>query len=216
MAQQQLRRSSAGSAFLWGGVFGAAAIALTLVGRLALVARMARAVRPAMRPLAGVTLVGIILTLAVIACYFVAGLLTARRAGRIEPGIFAGLIAGGIAGLGTLVLALIGVALARRGLRMSVGIGGIGVSRLAVATLASALVGVVTSAIVGTGVGALGALAGRPGGGAAATSWRYPYQASPMGPGAEAGVPAQAPHPAGYPTVDNTPTTQSDSIPPAP
>ena len=230
MAQQQTRRSGAGSAFLWGGVFGAIAVALAVLGQLALVAQMARAIRTAARPLAGVTLVGIMLSLAVITCYFVAGLLAARRAGRIEPGIFAGLIAGSIAGLGTLVLALIGVALARRGLHMRMGaIDGIHSPRLGVATLASALARMVTSAIVGTGVGALGALVGRPRGNAAATAWRYPYQANPMAPGMEAGtghggmghaaVPdytGQTPPPAGYPTGDDTPTRQSDSIPPTP
>jgi hypothetical protein len=219
MVQQQVRRS---------GVFGAAAVALNLIGRFMMVGRVARALRPALRLFAGVTLVGILFSLAVISCYFLAGLLAARRARRIEPGIFAGLIAGSIAGLETLALTLIGTAMARHGLRMGV-IGGIGSPRLAVAVFAAALVRMVASAAVGTGVGALGALVGRPKGGAEAAGWGYPYQAGPISPGAGAGsVPgampyssgaadsSQTPLPTRYPLGNETPTTRTDSTPPTP
>ncbi len=226
MAQQRLQRNSAGSAFLWGGVFGAGAIAITLIGRFMLVGRITRALHIGMRPVAGMTLVGILLSLAVIACYVLGGLLAARRAGRIEAGIFAGLIAGGIVGLGTLALALISVGLARRGLPVGVGIrGGVARPRLVMPVLMPALVSMLSSAIVGTGLGALGALAGRPGRNATATGGNYAYQAGSMGPGAGSvpgatghapvpGYAAPTPPPPDYPTGDDTPTFESHSTPP--
>lgn len=226
MAQQRLQRNSAGSAFLWGSVFGAGAIAITLIGRFILAGRIARALRIGIRPVAGVTLAGVLLSLAVIACYVLAGLLAARRAGRIDAGIFAGLIAGGIVGLGTLALTLIGLGLARRGLHMGVGLrGGVARPRLVMPVLMPALVRMLSSAIVGTGLGALGALVGRPRGNTAGIGGSYAYQAGATthGAGSVPGVPghghvpgyaAPTPPPPGYPTGDDTPTVQSDSTPP--
>ncbi len=224
MAQQHPQRNSAGSAFLWGSVFGASAIAIALIGRVILAGRIVRALRIGIRPVAGVTLGGILLSLAVIACYVLAGLLAARRAGRTEAGIVAGLIAGSIVGIGTLVLTLISVGLAHRGLHMGVGIrGGIARPRLVMPMLMPALVRMLSSAIVGTGLGALGALAGRPGRNSTATGGSYAYRAGSLGPGAAAvpgtvgyaPVPGYAPLPTpGYPTGDDTPTVQSDSTPP--
>lgn len=170
-------------------------------------------------------MVGIVLSLAVVGCYFVAGLLAARRAGRVEPGIFAGLIAGGIAGLGTVVVAIIGAAMARHGVRMGV-IGGIGTPRLAVVVLAAALGRMVASAVVGTGVGALGALVGRPRGNPLVADGSSPYQAGPMTPAMGTGsMPGAMPYSAGvayapqtpvppcYPAGDSTPTIQTASTP---
>ena len=231
MAQQQSRRSGAGAAFLWGGIFGVVVIALRLAERFVVVGRLARVLRLGLRPVPGMTLLGIMLSLAALACYFVAGLLAARRAGRIEPGIFAGLIAGGIAGLGTLVLAIIGTALARQGLRVGAAGGiGIGVRGLVVAGLASAVVGMLTSTVVGTGMGALGALVGRPrSSGPQAGGWSPAYQAGPGGmvtgvghaPVApnypsEPSYPPHTPPLAGYATSDDSPTIQTDGMPPTP
>lgn len=227
MAQQQVQRNGASSAFLWGGVFGAVVVVLNLLDGFLVAGPTVRALRPALRPLAGVTVVGIVLSVAVVCCYFLAGLLAARRARAVDPGIFAGLIAGGIAGLGAFVIALIGAAMARRGVHMSV-IGGIGAPRLVASTLAGVLVRMLTSAVVGTGVGALGALVGRPRGHAPA-GWSYPYQEGPMTSGVRPGVapsampysagaayPSQSPPAPSYPAGDTTPTIQSESTPPAP
>ena len=229
MAQQQSRRSGAGAAFLWGGIFGVVVIALRLAERFVVVGRLARVLRLGLRPVPGMTLLGIMMSLAALACYFVAGLLAARRARRIEPGIFAGLIAGGIAGLGTLALGIIGTALARQGLRVGT-VGGIGVRGLVVAGLASAVVGMLTSTVVGTGMGALGALVGRPrASGLQPGGWSPAYQAGPGGmaagvgqaPGApnypsEPSYPPHTPPLAGYATSDDSPTIQTDGMPPTP
>ncbi|MGZ3680630.1 MAG: hypothetical protein ACXWQR_19180 [Ktedonobacterales bacterium] len=228
MAQQQVRRNGASSAFLWGGVFGVVVVVLNLLNGFLVAGLAVRVLRSALRPLAGVALVGIVLSLTVVCCYFLAGLLAARRARAVEPGIFAGLIAGSIAGLGAFVIALIGAAMARHGLRVG-GIGGIGAPRLVASSLAGALVRMLTSAIVGTGVGALGALVGRPRGNAPRAGWSYPYQAGPMTPGmgpefapgatpysAGAAYPSQTPPSPSYPAGDTTPTIQTERTPPAP
>lgn len=227
MAQQQSRRSGAGAAFLWGSIFGIIIIALRLIERFAVVGRVARVFRLGLRPTLGVTLLGIVLSLAALVCYFVAGLLAARRARRIEPGIFAGLIAGGIAGLGTLALAIIGAALARQGVRVGAAGGiGIGVRGLVVAGLVSAVVGMLTSAVVGTGMGALGALVGQPrASGPQLGGWSSAYQAGPGGRAAGVGyAPGTPSHPSepsyppqtpgsGYSTGDDAPTIQTGGTP---
>lgn len=223
MAQQQMRRGGTSSAFLWGGVFGTFAILFNIIGRFLAIGRAARVPRVVIRPLAGGILVGILLPLAVLCCFFVAGLLAARRAGRVEPGIFAGLIAGGIVGAGTLVVAIASTAMVRHGVR----IGGIGAPRLAVVVLATALGSLAASAVVGTGIGALGALVGRPRGNTMAAGWSYPYQAGPVASGVGGGpTPGAMPYASGgayplptspnYAAEGSMPTIQTDSTPPAP
>lgn len=228
MAQQQVQRSGTGAAFLWGGVFGVSSAALRLLGQFIILWRFARVVRVAIRPVVGLTLLGILFSLAAIACYFLAGMVAARRTGRIEPGIFAGLIAGSIVGLGTLALLLVGVGLVGPGI-----LGGVGSRvpspRVVMSLLLPILSIALSTAFVGTGLGALGALVGRPRGNTAGVGGGYAYQAGAMGPGAQAGgmphatglapaggyaAPTPPPPPPGYSTGEDAPTVQSESTPP--
>lgn len=166
---------------LWGTLFGLILAALVVVQRL-FEARLARAAglgapRPALALLSPVVLfvVGLI-------CFFCAGLLAARRTRQLSSGVLAGLIAGSIAGVVGLVLALHSASVAEQVLRHAAV--GQRVRTAAQAGIAGAViravVGTITTAIVGIGMGALGGLAGRGGSGASATAGA-PHDAAAYG-----------------------------------
>lgn len=143
---QHPRRSYAGTALRWGGLFGLVAIGLEVAGRLAAGAQLSRT----------------LISLAELACYFVAGVVAARRAGRIEPGFWAGLFAGGAGSLGPLAL----VSLASTAARYGMGTGlnsGFDAHQVPALVPAASMMGVLLSCVIGAGLGALGAVLGSHG-----------------------------------------------------
>lgn len=151
MAQVYPRRR-ASSAFLLGIIFGTIVLTLDVLSRLFLTRLLVRALHVAHgavgRTIGVSTLIAALIFTVGLVCYFLAGLLAARRSRTIEGGVFAGLIAGVIVGVGRVVLDAI-VASKVQVVRVSAG------------GLVSLLAGLVITAAVAMGLAALGALLGR-------------------------------------------------------
>lgn len=158
--ESQPRRSS--RTLLWGTLFGIVFAILLVVERL-FEGRLARfaglgAPRPGLALLAPAILFVLEFT-----CFFLAGLLSARRTHALSSGLAAGLIAGIIAGVVGLVIALHTASAAEQVVRhaavaprlrsvLQAGIAG---------AVVRAVFGAITTVLVGAGAGALGGLAGR-------------------------------------------------------
>ena len=213
---QQPRRGS--TTLLWGLLFGIILALLIVLDHVFVAGQLRHAGL-------GTGLVSLLLSRGVLyvlglALFFVGGLLAARRSGVVESGVFAGLIAGTIAGLTNLVFAVLAAGAANRRIQAA------GVVRRALPALHaaissgifSAVVAFVAVSLVGAGVGALGGLAGRGSGGHG-----QPFQGIgpsgvrgyPAGPVAQASAGGYAPPmpPMGYPMAAPLPSLSGHSTP---
>lgn len=199
---QHPRRGSA--ALLWGFVFGIILAVIVVLDDLALAGQLRRigigggaVLAPLLRSRIVLYFVGLLL-------FFLAGVLAVRRTGAVESGLFAGLIAGALAGLTNLVLVIILASVILPRLHRA--------ARLAdvLPTIFSVIFACIVVSLVGAGMGALGALAGR---GSA-----RPGQAFQGGPGPYTSgaypPPPPPPPPSSTPTTGySTPTTPPGYIP---
>jgi hypothetical protein len=125
-----------------------------------------------------------------LALFVVAGVLAARRSGRVESGALAGVIAGLVIGIAVFVLVL-GGGLALQQRVHALGVRTLGLRVAYVAALVQAGVGVGLTALVGLVLGALGGLIGhRQSQPPAVQAYATGPQAQPFEPGASA--PAQS------------------------
>ncbi|HLJ81304.1 MAG TPA: hypothetical protein VKT52_07465 [Ktedonobacterales bacterium] len=187
MAQQPRRGNTT---LLWGLLFGIILALLVVLDRLF----VAGALRQAGL---GAGLISLLLSRGVLyvvglALFFLGGLLAARRSGAVESGVFAGLLAGALAGLTNLVVVVLADAAANRRLQRAA------TARHVLPTLHaamgtsifSAVVTLIVVTLVGAGVGALGGLvrrgSGRRGqpfqGGGSPGAFGYPPPPAPQAP----------------------------------
>jgi len=146
--------------------------------------------------------------------FFLGGLLAARRSGAVESGMFAGLIASGLAGLTNLVFSVLAAdAVNRRLQRTSAVRRALPAVHAAFGTaLFSAVVAFIAVLLIGAGVGALGGLAGR-----GSTRRGRPFQGSgPAGPFGYPPPPAPQASVSGYPPpmAPASPVSSKSPIPP--
>jgi len=160
---QQPRRSR--TTFLWGVLSGIILALLIVLDRLVLAGQLRHAGLDA--SLVAVLLSRAVLYILGLALFFLAGLFAARRSGAVESGVFAGLLAGGLAGLTNLVFAVLAAGAARRRLpRVATARHALpALHAAAAAGISSGVVAFVVVSLVGAGAGALGGLAGRRVGG---------------------------------------------------
>jgi hypothetical protein len=148
MARQQ--RSSL--ALVWGLVCGGIYIAIALAGRFLGI--------PIERRIGAITVGQGMLLLIELALLVVAGVLAARRSGRVESGALAGVIAGLVIGIAVFVLVL-GGGLALQQRVHALAARTLGLRAAYVVALVQASVGIGLTALVGLALGALGGLIGR-------------------------------------------------------
>jgi hypothetical protein len=148
MAQPQ--RSSL--ALVWGLVCGAIYIAIALAGRFLGIAIQRR--------IGAITVGQGVLLLIELALLVVAGVLAARRSGRVESGALAGVITGLVIGIAIFVLVL-GGGLTLQQRVHALGARTLGLRAAYVVALVQASAGIGLTALVGLALGALGGLIGR-------------------------------------------------------
>lgn len=224
MAQQPRRGSTT---LLWGLLFGIILALLVVLDRLFVVGALRQAGL-------GAGLVSLLLSRGVLyvvglALFFLGGLLAARRSGVVESGVFAGLLAGALAGLTNLVVVVLAdAAVSRRLQRAATARRALPALHAAIGTsLFSAVVAFIVVALVGAGVGALGGLVGRGSGrhgqpfqgGGNPDALGYPPPPAPQAP-AGGYAPPMPPMPSMTPS-DYSPVTPPPSgfnplIPPMP
>jgi hypothetical protein len=157
MAQQPRQ---GGTTLLWGLLVGFVLALLILLDRFFIASQLRHAGL-------GTGLISLLLSRGILyvvglALFFLGGLFAARRSGAMESGLFAGLLAGGIAGLTNLVLVILAAGAVNRRLQGAAAARHLlPVLRTAVGTsVFSAVATCVAVCLVGAGVGALGGLAG--------------------------------------------------------
>lgn len=161
MAQQ--RTGSSGS--LWGVLFGAILVVLLVVNRLSIHALTRFAISHGHAGLAFPVVSEGIFALIALALYFFAGFLAARQTHRVESGIRAGLIAGVIVGIVALILVIFSATAGQHAMEQAVrSLGFAAHQRGPGVTIVRGIIAVLSvlgMVLMGTGMGALGALAGR-------------------------------------------------------
>jgi hypothetical protein len=211
-----------GSALLWGLIFGLIILAVELFDRFFL-SRTGRKAAVAARALGAIPLHTFVVFIVVLALLFFAGFLAARRSGRLESGIGAGLIASGLVTVVMLALGIVLVSTALAGHRRAGGVPA-GTTALVIGVVLQDIRGLIAMVAAGIGMGALGGLAGRR----RQDSGGMPYQPRPNAPmtgfssqptayipGANTApsVPPAPSYPPSYSRGDDTPTVQSSIIP---
>jgi hypothetical protein len=198
MAQQPRQ---GGTTLLWGLLFGFVLALLILLDRFFVAGQLRHAGL-------GTGLVSLLLSRGVLyvvglALFFLGGLLAARRSGVMESGLFAGLLAGGIAGLTNLALVVLAAGAVNRRLQSAAAARHLLPALRAAGgtSIFSAVATCIAVSLIGAGVGALGGLAGRgsgrhgqsfQGGGAPGT-FGYPPQPVMSTPAGGSYVPPMPP-----------------------
>lgn len=190
MAQHPRRGSTT---LLWGLLFGTILALLIVFDRLALAGALRRAGLGGGGVLVSLLLSRGVLYVIGLACFFVAGLLAVRRTGAVESGLLAGLMAGAIAGLTNLVFTMVTLSIASHRMQRAAAVRHLTAALRATvgSGIFSAVVVCIAVSLVGAGMGALGALAGR------GSAQGLPFQGGP-GPYIPGYPP---PPPASTPTV---------------
>ncbi len=165
MAQQG--RSSL--AVVWGLVCGSVYLALAVLAHFVGIAID--------RQIGALTVGQAVLLVVELALFAVAGVLAARRTGRIESGALAGVVAGLVVGVCSFLLLLGGALILRQQIHTQ-GLHSATLRAIYIAALVRSGVGIGLSAVVGLALGALGGLVGR------GSSDGRPPAAQPYAPGA--------------------------------
>lgn len=190
-------------AWLWGLLFGGLLIVVYLFAQFATL-RLARS-------LMAIAMGQMVMILIALLAFFLAGLVAAQRSRRLESGMLAGFVAGLVTVLGIALLDVLRFGAYMRAMRFGLAAPHVA-PMLSTGSMMSGCLFLLSTPLIGLGMGALGGLAGRG---------RAPLPQQPFAPMPPSGygVPPSAPPPPPTPSAyipSDTPTVQTGAPPTPP